>query len=75
MCSVSKGVVVTATMHIRLTHETSLFYGKPPRRPPDPNLVIYVSQYVAPLIDLGGVEIFAGYNIAQRFLGRIKEEG
>ena len=42
-------------MHMILAHETSLFCGKPPGRPPDPYLVRHVSHHDAPFIDPGGM--------------------
>ena len=51
----SKDLIVPYIMHMTLAHETLLFCGKPPRRPPDQEFVRNVSQHVSPLIDLGGV--------------------
>ena len=68
-------MVVPSIMHMRLTHETSLFYGKTLGRPPDPELVRDISHYVTPFIDPGGVGILEGYYIVERFLGRLEEEG
>ena len=68
-------MIVPSIMHMRLVHETSLSCGKPPRRPPDPYLVGYVSHHDAPFIDLGVMGALGGHDTTLRVLGRIKEEG
>ena len=75
LCSGSKDLTVLSVMQMTLVHETLLFSGIPPGRPPDQELVRNVSQHVAPLIDLGGMGTLGGHDTAQGVLGRLKEEG
>ena len=44
----SRDLTVPSIMLMRLVHGTLLFSGKPPGRPPDLDLVRYVSQHDAP---------------------------
>ena len=61
-------------MHMRLTHETSLFYGKPPGRSPNLDLVRDISQHDAPSIDPRGMGALEGQDTTLGVLDRLKEE-
>ena len=45
-----RDMMIPYIMHMRMIHETSLYCGKPPGRPPDSDLVKYVSHLDAPFI-------------------------
>ena len=62
-------------MFMRLLHGTLLSSGKPPRRPPDSDLVGDISQHDAPSIDLGGIGALEDNDKVLEVLGRLKEEG
>ena len=67
--------MIPSIMHMRMIHETSLSCGKPPRRPPDLDLVRDVSHLDAPFIDPGRMGTLEDQDTALRVLGRLKEEG
>ena len=54
--------------------DVSLHRGIPLGRPLDQEMMRNVSHWMAPLLDLGGVDTLEGSITAQRFLGRLKEE-
>ena len=61
-----KDLTFPSCMQMTLAHETLMFSGKPPERPPDQEMVRNVSQHVAPLIDPGGVGTLGGHGTTQR---------
>ena len=51
----SRDMMIPSIMHMRMVYETSLSCGKPPGRPPNPDLVRYVLHHDAPFIDPRGM--------------------
>ena len=57
-----------------MLHETSQYCGKPPGRPPNPNLVRDVSHHDKPFIDPEGMGALEDPDTMLRVLGRLKED-
>ena len=71
----SKDLTVRSIILMRLLHGTLLFSGKPPKRPPDSDLVIKISKHDAPRIDPRGMGALEDLETMPGVLGRLKEEG
>ena len=60
-------------VHMGMSHETSLSCGIPPRRPPDLDLMKYVSCIDAPFIDPRRKGALEEHTTVLRVWGRLKE--
>jgi len=75
LCSGGKDLTVPSLMFMRFLHGIVLSSGKPPRRPPDSDLVGKTSQLAAPSLDPRGIGAKEDKDTTLGHLRQLKEEG